>query len=55
MVTNYERITESPKKLAEFLDEITFRCTMGDSACVNCPLPCNSKKSIKKWLKEECE
>lgn len=53
MATNFESITESPEKLAEFLDEITHRCNMGYESCVYCPIPCYSKERIIEWLQEE--
>lgn len=57
MATNYERITESPERLVKFIDHITKRCTMGDSACIGCQLHdcCYSNELLLEWLQDECD
>lgn len=57
MTTNYERIAGTPEKLAEFMGEITERCTMGDSACKGCLLGkcCYSKEKMLEWLQEQAK
>lgn len=56
-MTNYERITESPEKLAQFLDDLTERCSSGDSWCIGCSLLgyCDNAKTILERLQEECD
>lgn len=56
-MTNFKSITESPEKLAEFLDNVTRRCTLGDSACLSCQLvfKCDGAEGLLEWLQEECE
>lgn len=59
MATNYERITESPEKLADFLSTIYGVCAIDYdmNPCPPCPLKdvrwCFKKASILEWLKEE--
>lgn len=56
-MTNFEHITESPEKLAEFLDDLTRRCANGSSWCQDCLLlgKCDNAKTILDRLQEECD
>lgn len=56
MATNYERITESPEKLVEFLTKVTDCCC--NEACGSCSLceVCGDGiQRYREWLQEECE
>lgn len=56
MTTNFERITESPEKLAGFLSEVVDCCgSGGDSYCDFCPLQgmCEFEANILKYLLKE--
>ena len=59
--TNFDRITESPKKLAEFIHEaesVYERCAKGDLNCDYCGCKwCGlaGRKHLIDWLNEECE
>lgn len=55
-MNNFQCITESPEKLADFLLRITKHCSC--SACLSCPLNdvCGEDFQIHfEWLQEECE
>lgn len=58
MTTNYENITESSEKLAEFIDEVTDICSDKNSDCDKCPLwkacaSINSVDPLVEWMNEE--
>lgn len=59
MATNYERITESPEKLAKVLVKISDCCgNWNERRCNKCPLrkaPCGQPHRLSKWLQEECD
>lgn len=54
-MTNFERITESPDKLAEFLYELDFSCTICpmSETCGRDDVGGGCGKVILEWLKEE--
>jgi hypothetical protein len=57
-MTNFEKITQSPKELAEFIDKVTIKCMVGK--CKECVLydTCseeNSVKSFEQFLNLEVE
>ena len=59
--TNFDRITESPEKLAEFVHEaesVYERCAKGDLNCNYCECQwCGlaGRKELIDWLNEECK
>lgn len=57
MATNFQSITESPEKLAEFINEILTNCAAPRyTECEGCPLnvPCNHYEGeLVEWLQEE--
>lgn len=66
MVTNYERITKSPEKLAMFLDKLMSNCgccilTEVEESVPDCDARCpyldrvDCKFDTLEWLQEECE
>lgn len=58
MMTNFERITESPEKLAEFIYGIDRFYQSGEKDCQQCDLLRYCKKSkqdVLEWLQEECD
>lgn len=58
MATNFDCITQSPERLAEFIDDVTVCCGAGgDSYCNVCPLKsvCEYEITISRWLQEECD
>ena len=61
-MTNYERITQNEKTLAEFIEDVTYRC-YGCKVIFadNCPhrkrgsvMFCE-REDCEEWLKRECE
>ena len=58
--TNFERVTESPEALAEFIHEAESmyeRCCKGDLRCDYCKCQwCGlaGRKDLIDWLNEEC-
>ena len=55
--TNFEAITESPEKLAEFLDKIIRHCSDYDKDCTECPMKENRNcdyETTLEWLMEKC-
>lgn len=52
--TNFQRITESPEKFAEFINDLIPECARYPS-CDSCPLygHCDADE-ILEWLQEEC-
>lgn len=60
-ITNFDRITESSEKLAEFIHEaesVYERCAKGDLNCDYCECQwCGlaGRKDLIDWLNEECE
>ena len=61
-MTNYERITQNEKTLAEFIEDVTYRC-YGCKVIFadNCPHRKRGKvmfcerEDCEEWLKRECE
>lgn len=56
--TRFEVITESPEKLAEFLDKIIRHCSDYDKDCTECPMKENRNcdyETTLVWLKQESE
>lgn len=57
-MTNYDRITASPEKLAEFLSDVTNACS-SEPECLGCPLDghCayDDGAMYLEWLQEECD
>lgn len=56
MATNFQRITESPEKLAEFIYGIDRFYQSGEKDCQQCNLfgYCEkSKRDVLEWLQEE--
>ena len=55
--TRFEVITESPEKLAEFLDKIIRHCSDYDKDCTECPMKENRNcdyETTLEWLMEKC-
>lgn len=56
--TNFEVITESPEKLAEFIDKIICHCSDHDKDCTECPMRENRNcdyETTLEWLNQEGE
>ena len=55
-MTNFERITKSPEKLAEFINLVLVCACDNHGDCDECPLTgtCYTN-GIKKWLKQESD
>lgn len=56
--TNFEAITESPEKLAEFLDKIIRHCSDYDKDCTECPMKENRNcdyETTLEWLMQESD
>lgn len=56
--TNFQRITESPEKLAEFIDKIICHCSDHDKDCTECPMRENRNcdyETTLEWLNQEGE
>jgi hypothetical protein len=57
--TNFDRITESPEKLAEWLDEHSDYCReIQNWQCDKCPYcdkDCTRENTWLDWLNEECK
>ncbi len=56
--TNFESITESPEKLAEFLDKIIRHCSDYDKDCTECPMKENRNcdyETTLEWLMKESD
>ena len=55
-MTNFERITKSPEKLAEFIDLVLVCACDNHGECDECPLTGTCETNgIKKWLKQESD
>lgn len=53
-MTNFEKITQSPETLAEFIDRVTQNCI--DETCFDCPFNDSCLESnILDWLKQQAE
>lgn len=62
-MTNFEKYFGTPEKAAEFIDDITTRCVIGDSMCGGCRMwgvkdgfkysYCENVKTIKEWMELE--
>ena len=58
ITTNFDRITESPEKLAEFIDKIICHCSDHDKDCTECPMRENRNcdyETTLEWLNQEGE
>lgn len=58
VTTNFDRITESPEKLAEFIDKILCHCSDHDKDCTECPMRENRNcdyETTLEWLNQEGE
>lgn len=56
--TRFEVITESPEKLAEFLDKIIRHCSDYDKDCTECPMKENRNcdyETTLEWLTKESD
>lgn len=56
--TNFQRITESPEALAEFIDKIICHCSDHDKDCTECPMRENRNcdyETTLEWLNQEGE
>lgn len=59
--TNFQRITASPKALAEFVHEaenMCESCVIGDLSCNDCECQwcgCGGRKDLIDWLNEESQ
>lgn len=58
MTTNFELITKSPEKLAEFIDNVTTCCATIGGSCYGCLLEnccmIGEIEAFLDWLNEEC-
>ena len=54
---NFDIVTESPEKLAEFIDKIICHCSDHDKDCTECPMKENRNcdyETTLEWLMEKC-